>query len=416
MNKFAATYQFAINLFVFLFGALMITIKSGYSYGPFFLCLMALPYLFIPKTYQLSKQQKLYLLSVFIYTAVLLLSILVDKPIYEKSFEIPARLLGSLIIFLLLYQYNISFNAIIYGIVIGAFCACIIAVYEKFHFNVERAFTISKPTYVIQAGNISMSLGLLCLCISTYFYQKKQYIHFTLFLIGCLAGVSGSLLSGTRGGWIFLPVILVVFYQMSKPVFGHITKWIGACIITVVILFAAIPQTGVQQRIISASQDIKHYSDQTNKNTSLGIRFQLWQSAWDSFLERPVFGWGEQGIEISHKKQLKEKLISGYIYNFNTHAHNEYFNEMALRGSIGLLALLGIFFIPLYLFRKAFITHQNSEIKTIAMAGVIIILSVIDYGFSQAFLKHNSGVMFYFCMLAIFMAFCYPKQQTSSQA
>lgn len=411
MNHLATLYKFAINLFVFLFGALILTIHSGYSYGPAILTLLSLPLLFIPKTYLLSKEQSLYVLSVVVYTVVLLISVFTDRLFLERELEIPSRLLACLFIFLLLCQYRPSFNAIIYGILIGAFCACSIALYEKFYFHSERVFTLISPTYVIQAGNICMSLGLFCFCVSTYFYQRQAYYRFLLFLLGCAAGILGSLLSGTRGGWIFLPLILIVFFHMSKPVFKQKTKWIGLAVVCIVMLFAALPQTNVKDRLLHAQHDLTSYFNNTNKNTSLGIRLQLWQSAWESFEEKPLLGWGKYGLHESRNEQFKAKQITAYIRDFDSHAHNEYLNELALRGIVGLLALLGVLLVPLYLFKKAFKTHQDAEIKTLAMAGIILILGVIDYCFSQAFLKHNSGTIFYFCLVSILIAFCYPRKK-----
>jgi O-antigen ligase len=40
------------------------------------------------------------------------------------------------------------------------------------------------------------------------------------------------------------------------------------------------------------------------------------------------------------------------------------------------------------------------EDKTLAACGVVLVLSTIDYCLSQAFLNHNSGIVFY-CLTAV---------------
>lgn len=399
-----------INICIFLFGTLMLSVKSGYSIVPFLLAILSLFVLFKKTTYQLSKPAKYYLGAISIYFLVLIISHLMDlPPIQPRDFESSARLLVAIMIFLLLYQFAFSFKALTYGFLVGTYLAGFIAIYDKFLRGLARAFSTPGRTFVIQAGDISLSMGLICLCIMFYYYQQKNRSHTLLFLMASLLGILGSFLSGTRGGWIMLPVTLLILCYMYYRYLSKSAKWSALLILCFSLFVCTLPQTGVPTRIKQAVNDIHLYNKGENKNTSLGIRFMLWKSSWHSFTEQPIFGWGEKGVFVSRKQQYQNGLIPAMLYQDKLHAHNEFLDEMAKRGVIGLCSLLAIFLIPLNLMRKKFKHSSSAEVETIAGCAIIMILSTIDFCLSQAFLKHNSGIMFYFCSLSIFMAFCYPK-------
>lgn len=158
----------------------------------------------------------------------------------------------------------------------------------------------------------------------------------------------------------------------------------------------SIPQTGVLERVKIAQSDIENYISGENKDTSLGIRFQLWASALDAFKNKPVWGWGNNGIREAHKQQLEQGKISEFIYKFDYHAHNQFLDEMAKRGIIGLMALCLVYFYPVSIYFK---NKNSSSVEYIMLA--VASLTLADYSLSQAFINHNSGVVFFSMMFSI---------------
>jgi len=162
------------------------------------------------------------------------------------------------------------------------------------------------------------------------------------------------------------------------------------------------PQSGVPQRISQAKNDVQLYFTGENKVTSLGHRFEIWKSSIDSFIKKPVFGWGNHGVRLSQEQQYKSGLITKAAYDFNGHAHNQFLDEMAKRGIIGFSTLLALFLFPLTTFKQRLANATSAEDTTLAACGVVLVLSTIDYCLSQAFLNHNSGIVFYCLSLVIF--------------
>ena len=386
-----------IQLCYFLFFALCISVTSGYSYASAVLLFLSLPLLINKKNYSVLDQNSKYLLLAFlVYVLIQGISIIWDGGAI-KEFDRPSRVLMGIAILLLCLRYPPRFLWLMNGIATGAIAAGIRALWDQQVTGYERAFEWMMP---IQGGDISMSLGLLSLCGVIWAVKTSSYRYLFYFSIASVMGLLGSILSGSRGGWVLFPVILFVGYRIFRDWFSARIKWGMALALCLLISFCLIPQSGVPQRISQAKNDVQLYFTGENKVTSLGHRFEIWKSSIDSFIKKPVFGWGNHGVRLSQEQQYKSGLIAKAAYDFNGHAHNQFFDEMAKRGIIGLSALLALFLFPLTIFKRQLANATLVEDKTLAACGVILVLSTIDYCLSQAFLNHNSGIVFY-CLSVI---------------
>lgn len=125
----------------------------------------------------------------------------------------------------------------------------------------------------------------------------------------------------------------------------------------------------------------------------------MWKGAYHLIVEKPFFGWGEngyqEGIQVLASNGVIDQIATHY-----SHAHNEFIDAFAKRGMVGLAVLLALYLVPMRLFAR-YITAANLELRSLAVAGVLLPVAFIDFGFSQAFLTHNSGVMMYAFLLAV---------------
>ena len=390
-----------------LFGALCISTRSGYSYAPAVLLLMSLPVLCQKQSYQaLDKNSGLLFGILLLYPLVHGISILLDGGTI-KEFDRPSKVIMGAAILLFCLRNPPRFKWLMLGIATGAITAGSRALFDRLVTGYGRAFEWMVP---IQGGDISMTLGLLSLCGVMWSIKTTNRGLTIYFALASMLGVLGSILSGSRGGWVLFPVILFVIYRIFKDWFSPKVKLGMGLALCLLVAFCLTPQSGVPTRIAAAKSDISLYLSGQNKNTSLGHRFEIWKSSVDSFIEKPLFGWGYHGVRQSQEQQYKQGLITKAAYDFNSHAHNQFLDEMAKRGIIGLSALLALLLIPLYLFKQYLKPSFTPETRTLAAAGVVVVLSTIDYSLSQAFLYHSSGLVFY-CASIIFLYSAVRSQQ-----
>ena len=393
-----------INFTVTLFFLSIFIVKGGYNAAPVLLMLISLGYgvytLIKKSLLNLSKVDKWLIYSYLFYFLTFVLSLCINGG-KMRDLDSASRVVFFVPVLLLLLKYPIKTCVLSYSIPLGGIVSVCIALYDKFILNLNPD---QNPRIMhIQGGDISMSLGIFSLIIALYAYQKREVKLTVLSVIGGLCGIVGSLLSTARGGWIALPLLLIIIlwiyrHSLSKRFFLTFFGIIAVASVGI----SQMPNNRIIERIDVARKDIQLYLDNKDGNTSLGARFEMWKSAIAMAKEKPLFGWGIQGATEKRKQETKEKVATGNIGQF-THAHNQYLDDLSKRGIVGLLALLAVLFIPLRAFMKKLNT-TNDEVKLIATLGVIHILSVMIYGLSQGFLVHNSGTIFYFFLTIVFYA------------
>ncbi|MGL4204669.1 MAG: O-antigen ligase family protein [Aeromonadaceae bacterium] len=390
-----------VQILVFCFGALCLAVPGGYSISFITLFFISLAYLGRYQLTELSPLARPLCWTLLLVFATQALAIGLDGGIL-KNYDRISRLLGLVFMLPLLCRYRPSFHSLMRGIGIGALGAGGVALFDKFVRHSPRAFDDMMP---IQSGDISLSLGLLSLCAMAWAYRERKQGEALFYLIATLFGMLGSLLSGSRGGWILLPLILLAWYRLFCPWFSRRIKLTLLSSLLLLGLLSTLPQFGVALRLAEAKQDMALYLSDGNQNTSLGYRLQFWRSAWHSFVEKPLLGWGPKSIRHSQEQQYKAGELSQAAFAFNSHAHNQYLDQMAKYGLVGLGCLLALFFVPLTLARRLLKQQGNARCYTLAAAAIIHVLATMDYCLSQAFLNHNSGIIFYpFLMVLLLLA------------
>ncbi|KPA53553.1 ligase [Photobacterium leiognathi subsp. mandapamensis] len=403
--------EIIISLLVASFPVLCLAYGKGYNLPPILLLVAALSFCWQFNKVIYTRQVKWILGSFGIYFLTYLASTLY----YGGSFseiDMPSRFVLVLPIFLLLLLYPPKVNILTSGFIIGAIIAGVVAMIHIYDFKTGRAFSdVLKNTHSslkgympIQSGNMAMTLGLISLTISLYYLDQKSWWKFTLSLIAALLGIYASFLSGSRGGWIFLP-IAIIYLAFSNRQF--ISKKVT--IVTIIILGTGLvllsQNQEITKRIDSATYDLTQYQA-GNEYTSLGIRLELWKSAIYTTEQHPIIGSGYQGREVLREKWAHEGLVNAEVIKsfLDSHSHNQFLEDLSVRGVIGLTALLAIFIIPLSIFVKNHRIANSSQQKMINQCGAISVIMMVGYCLSQAMFRHNSGMIFYSLMTVILLA------------
>ncbi|WP_318439594.1 O-antigen ligase family protein [Photobacterium leiognathi] len=403
--------EIIISLLVASFPVLCLAYGKGYNLPPILLLVAALGFCWQFKKVNYTTQVKWVLSSFSIYFLTYLASTLY----YGGSFseiDMPSRFVLVLPIFLLLLLYPPKVNILTSGFIIGSIIAGVVAMIHIYDFKIGRAFSDGlksihpslKGYMPIQSGNMAMTLGLISLTISLYYLDQKSWWKFTLSLIAAFLGIYASFLSESRGGWVFLP-IAIVYLAFSNRQFISKKVVVFTIFILSVGLLSLSQNQEVTKRIDSATYDLTQYQA-GNEYTSLGIRLELWKSAIYTTDQHPIIGAGYQGREVLREKWAHEGLVNAQVIkNFlDSHSHNQFLEDLSVRGVIGLTALLAIFIIPLSIFVKNHSIANSSQQKMINQCGAISVIMMIGYCLSQAMFRHNSGMIFYSLMTVILLA------------
>ncbi len=128
-----------------------------------------------------------------------------------SSFDRPSRFVAAAIILTMLLRVPVTARAVFAGgaAIGGAIASGVFAVYEVFVSGVARVSSFDNAIYF---GNGALILALVSLT-GLFAELPKPGRRRSLLLfygLGSVGGVAALLLSGTRGGWLALPVIALV--------------------------------------------------------------------------------------------------------------------------------------------------------------------------------------------------------------
>ena len=400
------TYSSAPQLFtgasVFLLAAIALVVPSGYSLGALLLLLAGLGLIATKRVPTITKQDGAIIAVLLAYAAITMFEAWWDGQ-GSKGFDKPSRFILAIPALFWLLRYPPKLAFFWSGAATGALLACGWAGWQKLVEGVDRA---QGHTHVIQFGNLSMLLGVLCMAgLGWAVVQRKRGLWIALLLAGAMGGVLGSLFSGSRGGWVGFPIVLLVLYRAYGTQLSTRLKII--VIATVLVGGAtvyAVPQIGVQDRVHQAFSDISLYVSGENRSTSVGSRFEMWRGAALLIQEKPLTGWGSNGYAEAMANFGEAGVISEEAAQYG-HAHNEFIDAFAKRGVLGLVALLALYLVPMRLFAQQ-LQAPYLPTRAVATAGVLLPVTFLDFGLSQVFLEHNSGVMMYAFMLVVLWG-CY---------
>ena len=407
-----------INASIFLFFTLLLMFPKGYNYGStalLVLSILFLCYLLYKRVsfLEVVKQNK----AIFVVTTFYFLVSLFFIFFHEEKIKLidnPLRAFLFLSVIVFIVYSSVKFDVLLYSIPLGSFISGVVALYQYYILSLESAFYNQMK---IQSGDIAMSLGLFSFVIAFHLLDinkhKKKLV--ALVILFGIFGVLASLLSFARGGWVGIPILLLILIFLYRHLLSKKLLLLGGitflCIISVVLTV----NNKFVNRLSEAQYELKLYLSGDDKVSSIGERLDMWKIGSKAFLEHPISGWSLKELDY-YKKDLSDKNIVTKASISFSHLHNQFIDESVKKGIVGGVAILGVFFLPLYVFYTKQKNKQNNKrIKFITTLGIVHILSTMSYCLTQAFISHNSGNIFYFFVLFLFYAFMVNESATTSE-
>ena len=407
--------RYFVSFSVFMFLALSVSFKGSYGYSG---TLILLSYLFllsreVRQQIALSRMEKGLVIVLSMYLVSMILEVVCySLPIKEIDSE--SKILLFLPLIFLLNAVKINPKVIVFGLAVGCLGLFSLAVYEKHILGLDR---VGSFINAIQLGNIAMTFGLLS-CVFSFCMSRsnKRYnvIRWLLIVVG-LGAVYGSLTTLTRGGLVFLPIIiLIVSIYFRREMKRHWQKVVVGGVVIATGITALIVNSSIEKRIESAVGNVGAYFENGKATTSPGVRLELWKAALLIAKDNPVFGVGENQY-LDLKKELIEKgELAPSILRYG-HSHNAYFYALVRRGAAGLLFLLLLLSFPVIIAHRELRSSENR--KRASSVGLMVFgLFFAFANLTQVLFAHNSGMIMYTGLLILLVNFNLAHQKANEEA
>ncbi len=258
---------------------------------------------------------------------------------------------------------------------------------------------------LIHFGDFELILGVLSLFSIDWFGRDKLPIRI-LKLLGFIAGLAASFASGSRGGWLAIPLFIAIFiyFMMGRSSPRMIISAVFAAMLSATLLFSF--NSMFHQRVSQLASDVVVF-DQGSRDTSTGIRWQLYKAAVDVFLHHPVFGAGPEGFALATKQMGEAGTLTEKAAAMgHAEVHNDILSKAAGMGIFGLFAILAIYLVPFRLFWRA-TSSSLVQIRRAGILGITFVSGFFVFGLTVEILDLTMATAFYSFTVAVLLAACY---------
>ncbi|MBI3359277.1 MAG: O-antigen ligase family protein [Nitrospirae bacterium] len=390
-------YRTIINLLVFLIPAAAITLPLSIGTGTALLFLTSLFAMATDRTLPaLDAMEKRLLMTFGLFAAVAFFSVFWSgDPLSE--FDTFSRFVLAIPIYLLLRRYPPAPEAFWIGAAVGAIGGGLLASYQKFILGIPFD---GGHIHHIRFGDINLVLGGIAAAGLPYF--RRFHRGYLVPIAALVFGIIGSILSGARGGWPAIPILLCCLYRQNFKSYQDVSN--GTRIATLLIGFLVafcFLYGGGSQRVTVAMSDVQQYQS-GHKGTSVGLRFELWRASGRIFLDHPILGVGKTGFIAAIQNLASSKVIDPETVKLHS-AHNDFLDILAKRGLAGLLSFLLIFIVPVRQFMRTL--QQGSGLqKPFGMAGLILTLCFLTFSLTETQFILNLPTTFYIFTVVVLCA------------
>lgn len=346
----------------------------------------------------ISPEIKLYVAGSFAFPLATVLSMWVHGDWQWSWVDNPSRLILVLPVFLLIKHIKLNIFWLYIGILISACVFGLTAIYQSQFLGIGRTNGwITSLRSPITFGNAALLFAVLSLASFTFLKHKLGFLWACL-LVSMATGLAGyaSLLSGTRGGWISVPFLLMVLVATGskRPVLANFFAIVVALLLLFLLAYLGIDS--VTSRIESAWHELaRMFEKQAFTGGSVGTRLQMWWAAILLFMDNPIWGVGLGNYREAKQVLIDQGLLTSSIERFS-YAHSDFFHYLAEMGLMGIVPLFGFFLSCLYLAVRHIVFNQS-----LAVMALLILVVRFDIGLTQVQFVYHYTTTLYAMMFAV---------------
>ena len=317
-----------------------------------------------------------------------------------QSLDGPTRILLSLtcIAFVAVFQPRIRWFWI--GLCSAAVLTGLHALVQRLVQGMDRAvgFTHHAITY----GDLALALGVMSLgAVSELRHSRLVWLA----PAGLLFGLTGSVLSESRGGWIALLLIIVVLLSFGRAVHGRRIVYGLLFMVALAALAYLVPASGVAERLALAGTEMRGYLAHADATTSVGIRLELWKASWLMFTSHPWLGVGREAFHPTLQLLAQQGLLQQSPALAFSSSHNDVLNFLATGGIVDCSFLLLMYGGPLAFF-IAVLRRPDHPQRAAALAGLMLVVCFIGFGLTDVMFWLMATKVFYAMMVGVLVGFC----------
>lgn len=248
-----------------------------------------------------------------------------------------------------------------------------------------------------------MALVSTSLVAASFHRFRQSRLGTAIFVVAVLMGICAMILSGTRSSWLagIAVFFIAMFFYLDRYSISRRLLVSLALLGGIAILSSAVPM--VQKRIDHMIEIVTPYlkgEDQTDYN-SLRERVELWKLGLQIGMDNKVFGYGPGYTKKTIRDYTQRYPRFAALSELN-HLHNQFIQTFAMTGLVGVISLLVMVGCHFWLFAKYLPKRYSTEVRSLALAGILMLVSYLIYSIAAIpFIGRHHLMMYGFASATI---------------
>ena len=260
--------------------------------------------------------------------------------------------------------------------------------------GLERGMKSAQPMYW---GNLSLLTGLLAFTLSKGFESK---FYSVLGYVALIFGLSASLWSQTRGGWLGIPLFFLLLLTT------RLITWKECLVVFMVVVVIALNMPFSRDRLLYSfdhfrSGELLVEDDQAVIRSSSQQRLDMWRFALSRLPPNLWLGGG-----LTFYRQTVDQAVqeTGRYLGIrqNNNVHNEFLEVLISKGLMGVLLL---FLLLVMLFSLFYVSPKTLSRKenAVRVAGLVLVLEFLVFSLTAVVFSAKYPLV-YFTLVFSFLA------------
>jgi len=278
-----------------------------------------------------------------------------------------------------------------------------------FRLNWPTQWGVDLTTYFVDP----LTFGSYCLIFSiftmiglSFRWNAMNWRAKTLSFFAALGGVYLSLTSGSRTGWINVPVFLLIWaIFFLKPKLGSKNTLGIVTFVLTVLCILVWKENYLLSKFSLALSEINNYKwNEMNADTSVGLRISFYRMGYYYFWLKPIVGWGDLGwMQLMNSSNL-QVYASEFARLSPKHGfHNEILTSAVRSGIWGFLSATCFYFIFIFKSAHSFLSAQKNWEKIVSFAALIFMMHLFVSGMTTEITNLVFLTSFIGLTLSVFM-------------
>lgn len=347
----------------------------------------------------IDRTTKYFSVAMILPTLTIFANQVATKSFDPHPYDTSLRFLLAPLIYIALKNLDAKIPAALeFSFTVGAIASIVVAILSPSIDGRATSFFLSA----IHFGDLALMFGFLSL-FSINWVNNDTKLVLLLKIFGLVAGAYISVESGTRGGWLAIPIVLALWLFFANQRTRKISPFLGVFLVLLACLASYFLTNMIQQRVDRAISNLVSYFN-GNIDSGTAARLELWKASFYIFSENPFFGAGPEGFKeiliMLYDKGIITELV---VIEGKAEAHSEIAGNLARYGALGLISILSLYLVPIWLFVKH-IHSDSCKIAVAARMGICTSVAFFIFGLTVETFNIKMVAAFYSLTIAVLLA------------